>query len=1246
VHALDLFINTGDGNPASTRYAIQVAPPVSGDTWVQADGTVGPNPVFRMAAAWDARRVTGLAKATTYTFTATARNGEDIDTVPGPGMSLATADNLPAGAPTVSFPTVQSNIANLVCEIVIPSVDPDGDPVVYEYDWYVKHSGDSDFSLFSDGIPEASLLSQIDNMNTTPGDIWYCMVTPHDMDMAGTPVTTPECTIVLGGVTPSFMSFGVSPLEVTLGQSLTVLGQIFPTPSGSGTVTFESTSPSGVVSNTFPEGTVFSSGVYMKSFYPTEATEARPAWSVTASWPGDLTYQAATSSPVTFTVLRAQPDLQLSLSHTSALLNLSGAETFTVTADLSVAGFPSELLPLLAGCTIRLSVQTPDGQTPWAPLEALTDANGMAHFDKTVFDGAGIVFDQSGVWRFRSQFDGDVNLRSASTADFATTAARLTIKEGAGYAIIVLGRLDAAAEGHGEHAQTSDYIYSVLKGRGFADEDIYYLREHLAGEEDRGHPVSGAATAANLQYAIETWAQNKMLASPAPLYLILVDHGNPGIFYLDVGATGPVEFVTAGNIGGWLDVLQSALGVVKESAAEQPITIVYGACYSGSFIPALSGTNRIIIASSSGNEIAYRGVKNTETLLRDGDFFLTEFFRNAGEGRTVKDAFELACHKSYEYTASRTGSGANIPQHPRLDDNSDGSGTTGLLSSVAGLDGALVAGMDLGLGSNAGNSVGWFTAIPPVFLSPGEPLAEDIWAEATGRELIPADESWIEVKTPVYDDGAVATAGYETFQRVASMAGPIVSGTAPESLGDGRTRHRWSYADLTGHPDLAGGFTTPGTYKVYYFLRDGITGQVGAYLVTNIYVSQTGNLPPAAVTQLYPADDGIVNVSLFLAWTESVDPDGDPVTYRVEVSEDPAFPVATTLVKDGLTDTVLTLDVGDGIENDHDYYWRVIPTDPYGASPSPNDVRRFLVRGSPGVPGAITGSVTDMDSGVGINGCTLTLSPTALEGASMASGGYFLGSVSQGVYNLTLSAPGYSDLQVNGVIVTSGRYTVLNLQLEPDGNRPPTLTLIGNKQVTHGHTLSFQVTATDPDAAQTLTYGEAGLPLGASFDTVTGQCIWQPTQSAVAGSPYTVTFSVTDNGDPILSDEETIQIIVNLGAYISGLSLVTVGEWVELEFHGEDIPDAWETHWRHEGHDIIGEMDALLILGEATLDHTGLYEATQVFSKDDPITATFYLTVSEGVPLHKSALLLLITLLVSLALVYAGKKWKQEGMDN
>ncbi len=106
-------------------------------------------------------------------------------------------------------------------------------------------------------------------------------------------------------------------------------------------------------------------------------------------------------------------------------------------------------------------------------------------------------------------------------------------------------------------------------------------------------------------------------------------------------------------------------------------------------------------------------------------------------------------------------------------------------------------------------------------------------------------------------------------------------------------------------------------------------------------------------------------------------------------------------------------------------------------------------------------------------------------------------------------------------------------------NQPPVLTPIGNKAVTEGQLLSFQVSATDPDGPPPLVLTASPLPSGASFaDNGNGSGLfsWTPTNSDVSASPYMITFSATDNNGAGLSSTESIQITVNpAGAGGSGV---------------------------------------------------------------------------------------------------------------
>ena len=81
------------------------------------------------------------------------------------------------------------------------------------------------------------------------------------------------------------------------------------------------------------------------------------------------------------------------------------------------------------------------------------------------------------------------------------------------------------------------------------------------------------------------------------------------------------------------------------------------------------------------------------------------------------------------------------------------------------------------------------------------------------------------------------------------------------------------------------------------------------------------------------------------------------------------------------------------------------------------------------------------------------------------------------------------------------------------GNNPPVVTNPGNKTTNEVVNLAFTVTATDPDAGQTLQFSlDAGAPTGAAI-TAGGAFSWTPSEAQGPGS-YPVTVTATDNGTP------------------------------------------------------------------------------------------------------------------------------------
>jgi hypothetical protein len=101
------------------------------------------------------------------------------------------------------------------------------------------------------------------------------------------------------------------------------------------------------------------------------------------------------------------------------------------------------------------------------------------------------------------------------------------------------------------------------------------------------------------------------------------------------------------------------------------------------------------------------------------------------------------------------------------------------------------------------------------------------------------------------------------------------------------------------------------------------------------------------------------------------------------------------------------------------------------------------------------------------------------------------------------------------------------------------LASIGNKSATVGTALSFVVSATDADAGQALTYTTSTLPSGATFNVSTRTFSWTPTAGQVGTA--SVTFTVTDNGTPVLNDSETITVTVTAAAGNQAPVLASIG---------------------------------------------------------------------------------------------------------
>ncbi len=312
-----------------------------------------------------------------------------------------------------------------------------------------------------------------------------------------------------------------------------------------------------------------------------------------------------------------------------------------------------------------------------------------------------------------------------------------------------------------------------------------------------------------------------------------------------------------------------------------------------------------------------------------------------------------------------------------------------------------------------------------------------------------------------------------------------------------------------------------GIYNICFYAYDLYGGADTTCIVINVMINQ----PPVVTAP----DTLAVNENEPLSFCVSIfDPEGDSLGFTVE-----GLPSWLTLADTCVSGTPTFCDSGT-------YILRFMASD-YECPPHTdtaevyvlvNDVNQRPTVSDPGSQTVNEGEELTFDV-TGTDPDTCDNDIVTLSASGLPSGSNFdqtSGNPANGTFSWT---PGYDDAGVYYVtfIATDNHNPILADTVEVqitvlNVNRPPELTVPGPQEVYEGAYLQFGVSATDPDS-DAITLTALNLPDNSNFsDNGDGTGAFDFSPDYCQAGVYWVKFVATDNGNPSLSDTDSVQITV------------------------------------------------------------------------------------------------------------------------
>ncbi len=203
-------------------------------------------------------------------------------------------------------------------------------------------------------------------------------------------------------------------------------------------------------------------------------------------------------------------------------------------------------------------------------------------------------------------------------------------------AVIVVGKGSESDNLKDAFVYLGNEVYRFLSSQGYSLEEIAYFNsfgEQNLIDSDLDGNKDNVVDSVNYSFEDVKKAILAMPVSDNPLLIYLIDHGlKEGAFLID-----SEEKITTNELNNVIDEFQEA--------TKRKVIVVIDTCYSGAFVDALKGENRVVMSSGTADQ--------TIPMSTSGISFTNYFIKNLQDKKSIKDSFDGA-YNSYRKIAKNT----------------------------------------------------------------------------------------------------------------------------------------------------------------------------------------------------------------------------------------------------------------------------------------------------------------------------------------------------------------------------------------------------------------------------------------------------------------------------------------------------------------------------------------------------------------------------------------------------------------